>query len=868
MAASSLILAQEKGDVLERRYTFSIAPTSLIEAIGLIRAETGVRFVYSPSNLPADQLVEVTAENESLDAILRAVFEPMGIEYQVIAGQVALRWKTQEERVAFTQTIRGRVVDQDTQAPLLGVNVVVDTTTPLRGASTDEQGYFAIPKLPLGRHTVTVHYIGFNTMQFAELLLTAGKELVLEIGLAPLPIEMEQILVAEEPDLYVPLNESAVASARSFSVEQTQRFAASLSDPARMAQSFAGVSRSEDDLLNEVIVRGHSPKYTVWRLEGIEIPNPNHFGDDGFSSGGVSMLSANMLTYSDFFTGAFPAEYSNALAGVFDVNLRRGNTERREHSIQLGVLGAEGSIEGPFQPGYGGSYLVNYRYSTAGLLAQADLIEADRIVYQDLAFKVHLPTRSAGTFSLFGLGGLSENDFIEPRNLAQWQGNSFGVDEFVQEKRGLVGIGHTLVLSPSSYVRSVFTGFYEEQREQIYAFFSSSSLQDRLIDEENEVESGVRGKSTLHVRVSPRHVLQVGIGGDRVVADYVFREIRRLEDNTFWDLIDTGTTVQTWRSFAQWTYRPNTSWRFYAGVHGIAYGLSRERTVEPRFGAEWKLSEQRTISVATGLHSQMESIGIYIQHRERAGVRVQPNKNLRTSKSWHNVLAFEERFTNNTRFRAETYYHAGYDIPVGETPGSIFSVINTYYLYDVLVQPEALVSEGTTSNYGVDLTYEKLFSRGYYFLLTGSLFDASFTTRSGVRYSSRYDTNFMLNAVGGIEYKLGRKKQHVLGLNSRILFGGGNRSTPIDIEASIREGREVLVINTPYAEQLAPYFRVDLGLRYTIDQAYSTHMFYLEAQNAINRSNTADTYYDRARRSVRFTQQTGILPVLGYRLTF
>ena len=224
---------------------------------------------------------------------------------------------------------------------------------------------------------------------------------------------MEMLVVAESPDLHVPINQTAVVSARSFSVEQTQRYAASFVDPARMAQSFAGVSRAEDDLLNEVIVRGHSPKYTVWRLEGIEIPNPNHFGDDGHSSGGVNMLSANMLTYSDFLTGSFPAEYGNALAGVFDINLRKGNTSHTEYTVSVGALGMEGTVEGPFKNGYDGSYLVNYRYSTLGLMAKMNIIEQDLIRYQDLAFKVHLPTRRVGTFSFFGLGGLSHSaDFI------------------------------------------------------------------------------------------------------------------------------------------------------------------------------------------------------------------------------------------------------------------------------------------------------------------------------------------------------------------------------------------------------------------------------------------------------------------------
>ena len=343
---SAAVYAQEADALLEKEYTMEIAAAPLVEVLGMIRSETGVRFVYSPSNLPVDQLVMVSAHDQTLREILDATFVPVHINYEVIGGQIALRWNPPEKRIEYTQTIRGQVVDQDTQAPLVGAHVIVHSMEPLQGASTDLDGYFEISGLPVGRHSLIVQYIGFSPLRLPELLLTAGKELVMNIELEALPLTMENIEVAGTVDPLQPLNEVATVSARSFSVEHTQRYAASLSDPARMAQAFAGVSRSEDDLLNDVSVRGQSPKYTIWMLEGIEIPNPNHFGEEGYSSGGVNMLSSNMLTYSDFLTGAFPASYGNALAGVFDVNLRKGNNVRPEHTLHIGVLGLEGQRKG------------------------------------------------------------------------------------------------------------------------------------------------------------------------------------------------------------------------------------------------------------------------------------------------------------------------------------------------------------------------------------------------------------------------------------------------------------------------------------------------------------------------------------------
>ncbi len=438
----------QNAPLLDTKFSVDIAPTPLADALGIFTEQTGVDFLYSPSTLPVRQLVHVSAQNKPLQTILEYLFSPLPIEYQEISGKVALRLAPGNNAGAYTQDVRGRVVDYDLQIPLPGATIQVMSVTPTRGTITTEDGYFSLAGLPVGRHTLLVQHLGYAPQKVGELLLSAGKELVLDIQLESAPVSMDMVIVADTPPAGLPLNETAVVSARSFSVEQTRRFAASIQDPARMAQAFAGVSRSEDDLLNEVSVRGHSPKYTAWRLEGIEIPNPNHFGDDGHSSGGISMLSSNMLTYSDFLTGAFPAEYGNAIGGMFDLNLRKGNTTRPEYTIGVGALGLEGAVEGPFNDEYDGSYLINYRYATLGLLSNLDIVLQDAIIYQDLAFNFHLPTRRAGTFSLFGLGGTSRTE-ASAGQLIDAQGYpTIPVLETEDEGKGVVGVSHSKVIAP------------------------------------------------------------------------------------------------------------------------------------------------------------------------------------------------------------------------------------------------------------------------------------------------------------------------------------------------------------------------------------------------------------------------------------
>ena len=833
-----------------------------------MRAEMGVRFVYSPSNLPVDQLVAVSAYENSLQEILDATFSPLHISYEIIGGQVALRWNPPPKRVEYTQTIRGRVLDQDTRTPLIGAHVIVDSMQPIQGASTDVDGYFEIARLPVGRHSLTVQYIGYEPLQLSELLLTAGKELVLDVKMVAMPITIAPIEVAGSLDPMVPLNEAAIVSARSFSVEQTQRYAASLSDPARMAQVFAGVTRSEDDLRNDVTVRGQSPKYTIWMLEGVEIPNPNHFGEEGFSSGGVNMLSANMLTYSDFLSGAFPASYGNALAGIFDANLRKGNNVRPEHTVHVGVLGIEATTEGPFSKSYSGSYVVNYRYSTAGLLSKAKLLQEDVVGYEDLSFKVHLPTRSAGQFDVFGVFGASRNENFADRDSSAWGLDRFGIDDGIYEKRGIAGLSHTSIVNDRAYLKSTIVGFVETEDEEYFAIDSQAGYARTEVDEEESVEGGARGISSLNWKVSARNVLQVGIGASYLRFRYLFREKRGAIDSPWFYTINTKSHAITWKSYLQWLHRPNTQLQLQAGVHVAGFSLNNETTIEPRLGLRWEIHEGRFLSIGTGLYSQIEPYGTYIVERIENGNVIQPNRSLQKAKSWHNVMGYEHHFSPVSRLKVELYYNLGYDTPVGNLPGNTFSVINSYYLYDVVIQAEGLSNEGTTANYGLDLTLERFFSDGFYALLTSSLFDARYTTIDGTQFSSRYDTGYIVNLLGGIERPFGEQKKNLVSVNGRIVFGGGNKYTPIDINASQETGFEILQNGARYASQLEPYFRVDLGFNFTFNKPYLTHTVYFDAQNIFNQRNLADPFFDRVANRVRVDRQTGIIPVLGYKLTF
>ncbi|MBK6977463.1 MAG: carboxypeptidase-like regulatory domain-containing protein [Cytophagaceae bacterium] len=345
-----------------------------------------------------------------------------------------------------SQTIRGRVLDKDSQQPVPGATILLNGSQ--KGTFTDENGIFSFEKLPIGRYSLSISMVGYFSQKLPLIDLGSGKEVVLSIELNENAQLLNELVVKAEYDKQKTINDLTMVSGRQFTVQETNRYAGGYSDPSRMAMSFAGVASAGNDQNNEIVIRGNSPKGLLWRLEGVEIPNPNHFGDgQGSTSGIISMLNSNSLANSDFLTGAFPAEYGNASSGVFDLRLRRGNDQKHEFTGQFGIIGLDVSAEGPLKKG-GPSYRVNMRYSTLELLFKSGLLAIEtgdfKPAYRDANFTLNFPTQKAGTFSLFGLGGMSFSDEKDQTS-----------NDSELQKMGVMGLSHKISTGKKGYFYSV-----------------------------------------------------------------------------------------------------------------------------------------------------------------------------------------------------------------------------------------------------------------------------------------------------------------------------------------------------------------------------------------------------------------------------
>ncbi|MCD6063812.1 MAG: hypothetical protein K0R82_1723, partial [Flavipsychrobacter sp.] len=354
-----------------------------------------------------------------------------------------------------TQLVKGTVVDKETKIPLIGVAVSVTDVQPAVGGVTNNDGEFVISSVPVGKHTIQVNYISYGSMTIPNVLVTSGKEVVLHLELEESSQKMAEVVVTGRKEH---INEMAILSAKTFDVQETERYAGSRADPARMASNFAGVLGA-DDSRNDIVIRGNSPQGLLWRLEEIDIPNPNHFAVPGTTGGPVSMLNNKTLANSDFFTGAFPAEYGNSIAGVFDLKMRNGNKDRHEFTGQFGFLGTELAAEGPISKTSGSSYLVTYRYSTLKLFEGLNIKIGTNSVpnYQDAAVKLNFPLGKKANLAFFGIGGLSKIDLIVS-NLTEPAEELYGEsdrDQYFYSNTGIAGASFSYIISSSAYTKLV-----------------------------------------------------------------------------------------------------------------------------------------------------------------------------------------------------------------------------------------------------------------------------------------------------------------------------------------------------------------------------------------------------------------------------
>ena len=768
----------------------------------------------------------------------------------------------------YTQTIRGTVKDADSKSELPDAKVYLfRDTTFINGAYTDEEGEFEISGVPIGRYVIKITYIGYEPLEVPNVVVNSGKEVILNLELRESFVETEVVEIIGQERTEAK-NEMATVSTRPFTLEEAMRYAGTRNDPARMAMNFAGVSGANDQR-NDIIIRGNSPTGVLFRLDGVNIPNPNHFGNFGTTGGPISMLNANLLDNSDFMTGAFPAEYGNALSGVFDLKMRNGNYHKHEFTGQFGFNGLEFMAEGPISKENKSSYLASYRYSNLILFNKLGISFGSSAVpeYQDFSFKVNVPTTGAGTFSVFGLGGLDAASVLDAERSEEDFYGPAGTDIVYSGRIGAVGLTHTLPLDESSYIRTTLSAYHNFTSTEVDSVLRNFPDSTRGFYDAFFTENKLSLNVLYNRKFSSRHTLQVGAFADQLMYDMV-DSVHILLTDGFVTLRDFSGKAYFIQPYAQWRFRVTEKLTLNTGIHDQVFLLNGRNTIEPRVGLKYGIGENKFLSAAYGKHSQLQSMMVYFSQVETdPGVFVRPNEDLDFTHAHHYVLAYDQSITKNFKVRLETYFQSLYNVPVDATASSSFSMLNEGSDY-VFTFPDSLVNDGTGENYGVELTIEKFFSKRYYFLVTTSVFNSTYKGSDGIRRNTAFNGNYVFNALGGYELTLGKKKNKVLAVNGKVVYAGGRRYTPIDVEASNLAFRAVYLEDQAYSLQFKDYFRTDIRVSLRLNSKKFSQEFAAEVTNLFNTQNPFTLDYNKYSNELYTTYQLGLFPVGQYKIEF
>ncbi len=778
--------------------------------------------------------------------------------------------------LAQTGLIKGTVLDKQSEGPLEGATVALLNGHIVTGVVTDIQGRFTLTDVPIGRQMVRISHIGYETLVLPNIEVTTGKDVFLNVALIEAYDQLDEVVLSVETNKDRAINKLATVSARQFGLEEVTRFSGGRSDVGRLAANFAGVS-APDDSRNDIVVRGNSPTGLLWRLEGVPIPSPNHFSTQGTTGGPVSALNPNLLKNSDFITSAFPAEYGNALGGVFDLGFREGNTDRYEYTLQTGIFtGVEAMAEGPLGKN-NGSFLVAGRYSLVGLLGVGAGGTSATPNYSDVSFNINFGRGTLGNFSLFGILGTSDIEFLgddidETDLFAAEDENTF-----VESRFGVVGLKHRLPIGKNSFLRSIVSGSFSGNDFTVDRFIEKDTPQERIIryTEVDDSETRFTFSTLFNSKLSNKSTLRTGILIENFGIKSVLRDREEQADldgdgdPDLFSFRNIDESLSLFQPYVQGQFRLSGKLTLNTGLHAQYSTLNEQFVWEPRAAIAYAIAPRHRLNFGYGLHHQPISLPLLFLNEQVNGALVQTNRGLDFVRSDHYVLGYDVKLAESWRGKVEIYYQ-DIDKAGVEAFSSSYSTLTEGADFGFDNDRVSLVNEGTGFNQGIELTLEKFFNKGFYGLLTASFFESKYTGSDGVERNSPFNNGYVVNLLAGREYKVGKAHKNVLFFDTRLTTSGGRYYTPVDLEASQQAGFEVLQEDLAFSEQYDAYFRWDFkfGIKINSSGKKRSHQFYLDLQNLTANENVFVRRYNRLTDRVDQVDQIGFFPDFGYRFQF
>ncbi|MBN1781799.1 TonB-dependent receptor [bacterium] len=767
--------------------------------------------------------------------------------------------------------LRGKLIDQATRQPLISANVIIEGSD--KGAATDADGQYIISSVSPGIYNVRYMMMGYETRYVNKVVVNPGRTTWQQIELVSTVLEGESVSVTAG---YFQSARDAIVSSQTMDFEEVRSDPGSAEDIQRVMQTLPAVV-SQADQSNEIIIRGGMPGENLFVMDDIEIPNPNHFQDQGESGGPINMINPYFVRKIDFYAGAFPARYGDRASSVMDISLREGNREGFTGYAYMGMAGAGVIAEGPLQKGKG-SYLISGRKSYLDLILSS-IGMTDLPQYYSLQSKICYDLDGNNQLTLNALYG---KDFIEEVEEDDPESEEILEQDYFRHDGSQLVTGLTWRHLIDS------RGYFKCMASQVRSTWDQISRENFRLEYRNQsVERERTVKTEVVVLPSASTELQAGASvksvrfhidlwaeGDTVFT-YQYDPYGRIAGISPVQVYDPFTQVRHQDSYKAAAYvhgkwQPSARWTLLAGLRADYFDAIHDHAVDPRVGVRFHLSPLASINLALGQQSQAPHSGQVTAHALNADLVYKRTRQV--------VLGFDRLFREDIRGTVEVFYKDYQKVPVGisELTGDPFDVSNGRG-----------VSQGEGFAKGIELFLQKKpTGLGHFTLSYAYAVSKARDPRNGRTYNWDYDYRHMFTAMGGIQLHLKNKSWYQrlgknwiyritawllpLGdeveLSCRWRYLGGRPYTRPVYHPEYRRWLldEDVAINT---HRYPAYHRLDIRL----DRRFMFNgwniVTYIDIMNVYNQKNIWDYTY-RSNGNVETWDQFYFLPVGGITVEF
>jgi hypothetical protein len=648
-------------------------------------------------------------------------------------------------------------------------------------------------------------------------------------------------------------------------------------DPVRMLTAMPGISNTGDER-NDLVVRGNSAIGVLWRIEGVEVFNPNHYTLSGVNGGAISLLNKDVLGVSSFYSGAFPAEFGNVFSGVFDANFREGNPNKYEFSADVNNLDLSVVAEGPIPvKNRKSSFVAGFRQSTIPVFdiinkKYRELLGATP-VFTDFSFKLTSRNKSGAKTVFWGMAGKSVLDL--PANT----GSNIGAQEILAKTVNISsGLSHQFFIGKNVNIKATLGASYLNTDNGIY----SDWYNHQLIDKSKSISMGI----TSDIKLNKKNVLKEEIN-IRFMA-------LNLKENTLVQSNSNAYTIQknvgTLNAFTEWSHNFGSRLSMTSGIHYFMFSLNKHYRIEPRISALYSL-KKHNFEIAVGEYSRQNPIPLYLAKATDDEREFFPNQNLDFIKSRQAVFSFSGELVGNINFKTELYYQQHYDVAIAKQSYYTYDDEEQLYLFSSALNLSYYTEDIDQTNIAYDNTgkgYSKGIEgmiyfddiRGFSMNISGSLSESKYYCRKGW-YNTLFNNSFSFKAFAGKKFNLNNKV--ILRTDIAMNWLGGRRYTPVDCDLSYTNYYyyyDDIVYNTQnyvirdysrYFEKRYPdYFRLDFKTSLIINLKSTTHIFSVDIRNLTDRKNIYhhDDYFRDGQIVGSTIYQMQRVPVITYKLLF